>query len=470
MERSPSARRWEHPPEHSFWMSLSAVEREAFEDAGDEIVLPAGAVVCAEELDSAHVTLIKSGWSKVVMSEGHDEWIVALRGPGDIVGERAAMTRRSRSAVVIALDDVRGIALSASRFHDLISEHPRLQSVLAKQEQERLAEDNEPLLRTGADEIEYRLAYLLSELAFRRGERTPAGTTLSLPLSRKDLARWADAERDDIGQVLKIWRRHGLIVTARHSLTIVDAQNLNDLYSRRAKDVEWSSLNCSIFFIDVVGFSSAVRDESDRAEVRTALYDILVQAFKESGLSWSSCYHEDRGDGVLVIVPPAIPTRSVADPLLAWLRVGLRRHNRRASAAMCIRLRAALHVGPVVRDREGLSGDAIINTARMLDSGPLRAALEESKADLAFMVSDHVFVSSIRTTVGMLDADAFTPVDFQLKSSHIKAWLYVPPDSGRETRPQAPRQDAQPPQQGSTHFHGAVSIQGDVITGTKHVG
>jgi hypothetical protein len=218
-------------------------------------------------------------------------------------------------------------------------------------------------------------------------------------------------------------------------------------------------VTCSIFYTDVAGFSAPCRTEADRQLVRDRLYEILRGALESSGVSWACCYHEDRGDGILLIVPPDIPTRAVADPLLVLLAAELRRHNRRASEAVRIRLRAALHVGPVTRDAEGLNGDAIIHAARMLDAPPLREAIRA--ADLAFMASDHVFDTVLRSDSGLLDPSTFEPVSFRLKGSEFTAWMHVP---GRQVvRRAAPPVIAAP----GIHFHDSVHVTGDLVLGSK---
>jgi CRP-like cAMP-binding protein len=456
------ARRWEHPSERSFWQSLVEAEREACSRLAGEQVFRSGAVLCREGEASTHVIIVRSGWIKVAVHLDGREQIVTVRGTGDVVGERAALTRRSRSATVTALGDVAGLVVPAGEFRALLEEHPRILEVLERQDRERLVEDDEHLFRRDATAVEYRLAYLLRELAFRRGERTPAGTTtLTLPISRVEVAHWVDADAPEVDRALDGWRRSGVVRTARRSLTVVDAGRLEEPSRRRPETAPWSSLNCSIFFTDVVGFSAACRNEGDRQEVRDALYEILRQAFEESGVSWTECYHEDRGDGVLTVIPPTIPTRAVADPLLALLTAGLRRHNRRSSAAVRIQLRAALHVGPVYRDREGLNGDAIIHTARMLDAPLLREAMKTSDADLAFMSSDHVFQTVIRQGPGLVDPETFQRVDFRLKESQIAAWMHLSGTpvhkmpSAAETVPPAP--DARPAAQATGVERGAMS-------------
>jgi hypothetical protein len=245
-----------------------------------------------------------------------------------------------------------------------------------------------------------------------------------------------------------------------HALTIAGGGRLD----RPA----WSARNCTILYTDVAGFSASCRDEADRQVVRDRLYTMLRAAFERSGVSWAACYHEDRGDGALVIVPPEIPTRAVADPLLALLAAELRRHNRRAAEPVRVRMRAALHLGPVTRDAEGLNGDALIHAARLLDAPPLRDALRASGADLALMASRHVFETALSSDTGLLDPAAFTQVSFRVKESQITAWMHVVGHPAAVEPAPPPAAETAPSH--VTRFDGDVHVDGDLVIGGKFVG
>lgn len=100
--------RWERPTARSFWNALADPEREALAAAGVEEFFRAGAVLCRAGEDTSQVTIIDSGWVKVSVTDANGgENILAVRGQGDVVGERAALTTQVRSATVTALDEVR---------------------------------------------------------------------------------------------------------------------------------------------------------------------------------------------------------------------------------------------------------------------------------------------------------------------------------------------------------------------------
>ncbi|NEA24573.1 hypothetical protein [Actinomadura bangladeshensis] len=181
--------------------------------------------------------------------------------------------------------------------------------------------------------------------------------------------------------------------------------------------------NCTIVFTDIAGFGLRDRDDNDRSEMRRLLYAALQESFDESGVPWDACYREDRGDGALIIVPPQVPTAAVIDPMLALLRARLRRHNHRSSATVRIQLRVAMDVGPVTPDQEGMSGRAIITTARLLEAVPLKDRLAATGADLGFITSRFVYDSVIAVNSGYGYAGKYEPIRYRVKETDAEAWI-----------------------------------------------
>ncbi len=228
--------------------------------------------------------------------------------------------------------------------------------------------------------------------------------------------------------------------------------------------VPWAGLNCSVLYTDVAGFSERVRDDDDRLEIRRVLYDLLGDALTRSGVRPADCYHEDRGDGVLLIAPPEVPTLSLLDPLTARLAAALRVHNRRSSEAMRIQLRYALSVGPVVKDAFGVSGRVIVDSARLLDAPVLKDALRSTGADLGCIVPEFVHGLLAEHRTGLLDADAFQRVQVKVKEYEVTAWMHL---AGRG--PAVPARPDRPPAPASSGpvFSGEVHVTGDLVLGDK---
>jgi hypothetical protein len=183
---------------------------------------------------------------------------------------------------------------------------------------------------------------------------------------------------------------------------------------------------CALFAVDIAGFTRPDRDDDIRMFMREELYRILERAFDGSGIPWTDCFHEDRGDGVLVIVPPGIAANGMIDPLPERLRSLIRRHNHVSCDAAQIQLRAAAHLGPVNHDGHGFAGTDVDFLFRMLDARPLKRALASTGADLALIVSEYVYRNIVSRHPSLVSPTAFQPIRVQVKYTRIRAWTYLP--------------------------------------------
>ena len=108
----------------------------------------------------------------------------------------------------------------------------------------------------------------------------------------------------------------------------------------------------SLFAVDVVGYGALTNP--GQLDVRARLYPILSAAFDAGGAPWEDCRHEDRGDGVLVLVPAHVSKRPLVDGVLSRLITAV--SAQRPGAAGSFRLKIAVHAGEVHQDANGLAG------------------------------------------------------------------------------------------------------------------
>ncbi|HEX6470506.1 MAG TPA: hypothetical protein VF069_15520 [Streptosporangiaceae bacterium] len=186
------------------------------------------------------------------------------------------------------------------------------------------------------------------------------------------------------------------------------------------------SQHCLLLAVDVAGFTARGRDDEVQLVIRDALYRLLIAAFCTCGIAWETCHHEDRGDGVLVVVPLHFPTIVVVDALVPRLRAGIRRHNRLSSEIARIRLRVAVHVGEVHRDRYGVAGVAVNHLFRLLDAPAVKETLSAGSGELALIVSDYLYGSVLLPAGEHADLDAYLPVEVALKETRARAWIQAP--------------------------------------------
>jgi CRP-like cAMP-binding protein len=225
---------------------------------------------------------------------------------------------------------------------------------------------------------------------------------------------------------------YGRLTENRPQCAIVDS----NCVMRDARPAgSWTGQNCTIVLIDIANFGASTRNDRDRRKIRAALYQIAQCLFENPDQQHD--YHcEDRGDGILLIIPPRVPTISIVDRILGNLVTLLRGHNSAAEAATRIQMRVALAVGPVVSDAHGVDGLAIIYAARLLDAFALRRHLADTGADLGFITSAFVYDTIIQPNPGHVDPAVYQQLKCRVKRKSLNAWMYLAPTS-REIQPPA---------------------------------
>jgi hypothetical protein len=183
---------------------------------------------------------------------------------------------------------------------------------------------------------------------------------------------------------------------------------------------------CALFAVDIAGFTRPDRDDDIRLYLHQELYKFLQQAFDDSGIPWADCFWEDRGDGALIVIPPGIALKGIIDPLPERLRSLIRRHNHLSCEAAGIQLRVAAHIGPVDHDGHGFVGSDINLLFRMLEARSLKRALATTGAELALIVSDHMYRGLVCRYPSLVSPVNFRTVRFQVKQTRARAWTYLP--------------------------------------------
>ncbi|MFF0225324.1 hypothetical protein [Streptomyces sp. NPDC004629] len=128
--------------------------------------------------------------------------------------------------------------------------------------------------------------------------------------------------------------------------------------------------------------------EAKMAAARCDVDDIVATVLAECALPNPQELpggYKDSGDGAILLFPPSALARLV-DPLLGRLNAALVRYERqRLASSPLLRLRASVHVGPLsLPDHRG---NAINETARLLDSQATRQALSAAKDSGAFLAT-----------------------------------------------------------------------------------
>jgi CRP/FNR family transcriptional regulator, cyclic AMP receptor protein len=216
----------------AFYAQLNHVERSALRKTARLRKYAAGTHLALQGDRSDQVFIVVSGWIKVTVAVEGGEVVLAVRGPGDIVGESPAVGGEARSATVTSLGEVSTMMVPADPFIAFLDEHPRTWRLLSSTLTHRL-EETERRLRlqgTASADGSQRLASLLVGLADGYGSPGPDGSVvIPVPLSQQDLASWGGASRKTMVRALRVWRQRGMIDTTYRKITILDLPGLRRL-------------------------------------------------------------------------------------------------------------------------------------------------------------------------------------------------------------------------------------------------
>jgi hypothetical protein len=187
-----------------------------------------------------------------------------------------------------------------------------------------------------------------------------------------------------------------------------------------------NSIHYSIMVVDIESFGRRLNPA--QAALRAAMYRVVRAAAGDAQLSWDEFVALDRGDAILMLVPPNISPVVLAGTFLRALDINLSEWARTAGPERTMRFRVAMHHGLVSEDEHGWVGEAINTTTRLVDAQPLREALKAATwAHLAFIVSDEIYRGVIRHEYRTIDASTFQPVHLTAKElEDTVAWVHVP--------------------------------------------
>ena len=167
---------------------------------------------------------LKEGVLKVsITSDQGAERILAILGPGSIVGELAMIDGLPRSASVQALRDSRLTFVSRSNFYECLRDSPELYALLIDTLVARLRHADEEAAAASFLSLKARVARALLQFAKHLGE--PTGTPDQLiirhKLRQEDLAALADVARENASRILSEWRKRKLIVRQSPSVYVI---------------------------------------------------------------------------------------------------------------------------------------------------------------------------------------------------------------------------------------------------------
>ncbi|GAA2730986.1 Crp/Fnr family transcriptional regulator [Actinocorallia aurantiaca] len=211
----------------TFWSSLDPAARENLLRGCRIRRYRPGEHLCYQGEPPDHMLILREGWVKVWKTDenGH-ECVIAVRGPGDLIGEAGLLAETDRTATVTALHGVTALSVPRGRFNGFLNEHPGAWPKVFGSLSRRLNQSDERIMALGGRFGAARLAVFMLRLAADSGQARPEGGVRIPPLSQAELGSCVDSSRETVARALREWRELGFVETGWRRTTILDPDGL----------------------------------------------------------------------------------------------------------------------------------------------------------------------------------------------------------------------------------------------------
>jgi CRP-like cAMP-binding protein len=215
-----------------FLASLTAADADSLQRRGMIRRFARGQALLHQGQIPDRVLLLRSGRVKVYSTTASGKDVVlAVRGPGELVGELSALDEEPRSASIVAVEPVEAVVLSLADFRGFLIEHPAAALALLGMLSRRLRDADAKRIEYVAFNTMGRVALRIVEMTERFGEAKGDAIDLELPLSQEELAGWTGSSLESVGRALQTMRGLGWLETRRRQIRVLNLEAI-----RRAAD------------------------------------------------------------------------------------------------------------------------------------------------------------------------------------------------------------------------------------------
>ncbi len=182
---------------------------------------PGGDLLLREGDPTNHVFVLVAGWVRVYTTtmDGR-EVLLGLRGPGDVIGDLAALHGWSRTASVRTLHGVTAVQLLSAQFVHSLQTRPRIAVAMLKQMSTRLRESEITRVDFGTLDVTKRVARYILWLIEQHGVSEAGGLSLRMPLTQQDIANRIGASRRAVARAMSILRERRIVTTSRQRILV----------------------------------------------------------------------------------------------------------------------------------------------------------------------------------------------------------------------------------------------------------
>jgi len=151
---------------------------------------------------------------------------LAVRGPGDVVGELALVGNGKRTARVTTLEPTETLSIDSSTLSQLRADDPRVDRYLIELLANKLAEASQQLVEVLFVPVDKRVLRIVDRLAVSFDD---GHSPVVIRIRQEDIAAMAGTRRQTANRPLKMAETKGAIRVRRGRIDVVDAELLSEL-------------------------------------------------------------------------------------------------------------------------------------------------------------------------------------------------------------------------------------------------
>lgn len=207
--------------------ALDAEAAAALRSSMDSVHLNKGQVLFNEGERGERLYIITDGKMKLghTSTDGRES-LLAVLGPGELLGELSLFDPGPRTATATALTDTSLMGLGHAALRPWLTGRPEVAEALLQALAVRLRRTNEQMADLVFSDVPGRVAKTLLELGEKFGRPLPDGIHVTHDMTQEELAQLVGASRETVNKALADFAARGWIRLESRSVVLIDPERL----------------------------------------------------------------------------------------------------------------------------------------------------------------------------------------------------------------------------------------------------
>jgi len=210
--------------------SMNAADCMSLFETSQRKIFESGATIFSQGDLGESVILIESGRAEIsITSLSGRKSVLAHMGPGEVLGEIAALDGGGRTATAVAASTISARVLARQNILKFVSERPNVASAIIAELCRKTRNATDMYSVQTMSEGYQRLARALLRLFEKWGTEGPSGVRLEEKFSQGDIGEFSGLARENVNRYIKGWVDEGVLRLDGRQLILLDRAALEEI-------------------------------------------------------------------------------------------------------------------------------------------------------------------------------------------------------------------------------------------------